>query len=129
MGSTRQTESTSYLLLGCKKLLSEQLYTQWHNKVCTVIPWHICKNFNIPVPENSWKHKPRTVIENNDVMLTYDLMIASSVDTENKVLRPDNVLRNKNEKTAFLIELSVSSNFGLKDAEIKKMTKIPGPQK
>ena len=35
------------------KLLSEQLYTQQHNKVCKVIYWHICKNFNIPVPENS----------------------------------------------------------------------------
>ena len=32
-----ETESTSHLLLRCKKLLSEQLYTQRHNKVCKVI--------------------------------------------------------------------------------------------
>ena len=29
-----ETESTSHLLLGCKKLMSEQLYTERHDTVC-----------------------------------------------------------------------------------------------
>ena len=45
-------------------------------------------------------------------------MIPSSVN-----LRPDIVLRNKKEKTALLIEISVPSDFGSNNAEIKKMTK------
>ena len=118
-----ETESNSHLLSGCKKRLSEQLYTQQHNKVCKVIHWHICKNFNIPVPENSWKHELRAIIENKDVMLTYDLMIPLSMNIENKALRPDIVLRNKKERTALLIEISVPSDFCFNNAEIKKMTK------
>ena len=81
-------------------------------KICKVIHWHICKNVNIPVPENTWKHEPRVVIENWDVMLTYDLMIPSNVNIENKALRPDIILSNKKEKTALLIETSLHTNFG-----------------
>ena len=88
-----------------------------------MIHWHICKNVNIPVPENSWKHEPRAIIENKDVVLTYDLMIPSNVNIENKALRLDIVLRNKKEKTALLIEISVPSNFGLNNTEIKKTNK------
>ena len=58
-----------------------------------------------------------------DVMLTYDLKISLSVNIENKALRLDIVLRNKKENTAFLIEISVPSDFGLNNAEIKKTTK------
>ena len=111
-----ETESTSHLLLECKKLFSKQLYTQRHNKVCKVVNWQICKNFNIPVAENLWKHKPRTIIEKKDVMLAYNLMIPSSVNIENKALRQDIVLRNKKEKTALLTEISVCSSFGLNNA-------------
>ena len=62
-----ETESTNHLLSGCKKQLSEQLYTQRHNKVCKVIHRQICKNFNIPVSENSRKHEPRAIIENQQL--------------------------------------------------------------
>ena len=56
-------------------------------------------------------------------MLTYDLMIPSSINMENKALRPDIVLRYKNEKKALLTEVSVPSGFGVNNAEIKQMTK------
>ena len=56
------------------------------------------------------KHDPRAIIENKDVMLTYDLMITLSVNVENKALQPDIALRNKKEKTALLIEISIPSN-------------------
>ena len=42
---------------------------------------------------------------------------------ENKASWPDIDLRNKKEKTALLIEISVPSDFGLNNAEIKKITK------
>ena len=108
--------------------MSEQLYTQRHNKVCRVIHWHICRTFNIPVPENSWKHEPKEITENKEVMLTYNLMIPLSVNIENKALRPDIVLRYKKENEALLIEVSIHSDLGLSNAEIKKMTKIPRTQ-
>ena len=56
-------------------------------------------------------------------MLTYDLMIPSSINKYNKTLRPDIVLRYKKENKALLIEVSVCSDFGLNNTEIKKLTK------
>ena len=47
--------------------MSEQLYTQRHNRVYNVIRWHICKNFDIPVPENLWEHEPTVITENMEV--------------------------------------------------------------
>ena len=47
--------------------MSEQLYTQRHNKVYNVICWHICKNFDVPVPENLWEHEPKVITENMEV--------------------------------------------------------------
>ena len=81
-------------------------YTKWFNGKSV-------KKLNIQVPENSWKHEPRAIIENNDVMLTYDLMIPSSVNIENKSLQLDIVLRNKKENTALLIGMSVPNDFRL----------------
>ena len=44
-------------------------------------------------------------------MLLYDLIIPSSMNMENKALRPDIVLRYKKENKALLIEVSVPSDF------------------
>ena len=78
--------------------MSEQIYTQRHNKICQVIHWDICKSLNIPIPENSWKYEPKAITENKEVIITYDQMIPSSVNMENKVLQLDKVLRYKKEK-------------------------------
>ena len=81
-----------------KNLMSEQLYTQRHNRVCKVIRWHICKNVDIPVPENLCEHEPKAITENMEVPLTYDLMIPSGVNIKHKALRPDITLRYKKER-------------------------------
>ena len=50
--------------------MSEQLYTQGHNRVYNVIHWQIYKNFDIPVPENLLEHEPKAITENIEVLLT-----------------------------------------------------------
>ena len=74
------------------------------------------------LPENSWKHEPKAIFENKEVLLMYDLMIPSSVNID-KALRPNMELMYENEKRAWLSEVSVPSDFGLNNAEIKKVTK------
>ena len=66
--------------------------------------WDIKVFADVPVPENSWEHKPKSLTENMEVLLMYDLMIPSSVNIENKVLRPEIILRykKKREKKALL---------------------------
>ena len=108
-----------------KKLISEQLYTQRHNIVYNVIRWHICKNYDIPVQENLWENEPKAITENIKVPLTFDLMIPSGVNIENKALRPDNhTNRCKKKREEGNANWGVNTgDFGLNDAEIKKMTK------
>ena len=70
-----------------------------------------------------WEHEPKATTENIEVPLTYDLMIPSSGNTENKALQLDIILRYKKREEG-IANLGVnSSDFGLNDAEIKKMTK------
>ena len=64
-----ETESTSHLFLGCKKLMLEQLYTGRPDSVCRVLHWHIYKHFNILVPEQSWKHNPNPILKREQVIL------------------------------------------------------------
>ena len=65
--------------------------------------------FDIPVPENLWEHEPKAITENMEVPLTYDLMTPSSVNIENKALRPDIILRyKKREKKALLSEVLIA---------------------
>ena len=56
-------------------------------------------------------------------------MIPSSVNIEKKALRPDIELGYKMERMALLIDVSVPSDFGLNNAEIKNMTKCPNLKK
>ena len=53
------------------KLMSEQLCTQRHDRVYKVICCHICKIFDIPVPENLWEHEPKAITENMEVPTTH----------------------------------------------------------
>ena len=92
--------------------MSEQLYIQSHNRVCGVIHRHICKNLNIPVPENSWKHEPKAIIEYKDITLTYNLMIPLGMNIENKALRPDMELRYKKENKGTYAAISVTEDTG-----------------
>ena len=78
--------------------MSEQLYTQRHNRVYNVIRWHICKNFEIPVPGNLWENESKAIIENIEVPFIYYLMIPLGVNIENKMLRPDIKLRCKKRR-------------------------------
>ena len=42
-----------------------------------------------------WGNEPKAITENMEVPLTYELMIPSGVNIENKALRPDIILRCK----------------------------------
>jgi len=57
------------------------------------------------------------------VPLTYDVMIPSSVNIENKSLQPDIKLRYKKERSGIAERGINTIDFALNDAEIKKMTK------
>ena len=89
----------------------EKLYVERNDSICRIIHWNICKHFNIPVPEQIWKHKPNPILENEHKMLTHDKMIPSSVDIANKALRLVIVLKHKKEKSALLIEVSVPNDW------------------
>ena len=62
----------------CMFVLNDRTHTQKQTHVRTaantttqqslyVICWHICKNFDVPVPENLWEHEPKVITENMEV--------------------------------------------------------------
>ena len=79
--------------------MSEQLYTKRHNKVCRVIHWHICKNFQY--------------LSSRKLMESW---------TKSGHWKQGSKAHIRSDDPIELIEVSVSRKFGL-NIEIKKMTK------
>ena len=68
-------------------------------------------------------NQKQSIKQGNNAHVRPDIIIPSSVNIENKALRPDIVLRYKKENMALFIKVSFPSDFGRNNTEIKKMTK------
>ena len=116
------TESTSHLLSGCQTLLADGHYTRRHDKVCTYLHWTICKDKEIPIQE-IWAHEPQPVTATETVTIFYDKEIPAGRYIENKAIKPDIVVWDRQARTALIIDVSVPNDFGINRAEREKVTK------
>ena len=116
------TESTSHLVSGCQILLADGHYTRRHNKVCNYLHWVICQDKNIPTKE-VWLHEPLPVTATEDVTVFYDKEIPTGRYIENNAIKPDIVIRNQQDSSALIIDVSVPNDYGLNRAEREKITK------
>ena len=92
------------------KLMSEQLYTQRHNVDCKVIRWHICKNFEVSVPETLWEHEPKVITENMEGPPA-QVRTNDPIECEHQkqsVATRYHTWEQKKEKMAFLIEMLIA---------------------
>ena len=115
-------ESTSHLISGCQILMAEGHYTQRHNKVCKYLHWKICQAYRLPTNE-VWNHEPAAVTANDKVTIFYDKEIKAGRYIENKAVKPDIVVWDKQNKTAQIIEVNVPNDFGLNRGEREKVIK------
>ena len=80
------------------KNMSEQLYTRRHNRVCKVSTGTSAKTLIFQFQKICGKMNQKQSLKTLKYLpLTYNLMISSGVNIENKALRPDITLRYKNK--------------------------------
>ena len=97
---SKQQETIDHLVSGCSELAKTE-YTQRHNRIAAYIHWKICKHYNIKVTDKYYEHEPKTVTENNEATILWDMPIQT--DREIKANRPDIVVKDKKQRTCQLI--------------------------
>ena len=112
----RFDETIDHLVSGCPELAKTE-YIHRHNKAATHVHWKICKEFDIEVKERWYEHEPKTVTENDNVTIPWDMPIYT--DRTIAANRPDIVLKNKKDKTCLHIDITVpcDTNTSVKTTE------------
>ena len=79
--------------------------------------WKISKEFGIEVKERWYEHEPKTVNENDSVTILWDTPIHT--DKTIAANRPDIVLKNKENKTCLVIDITIplDTNTSVKTTE------------
>ena len=115
----KHNKTIDHFVSGCP-MLSPTEYVNRHDRSGQYIHWCLCNNFCLPHEGNWWEHKAPKVIENKNATILWHF----DIHTDRKVQanRPDIVVKNHNDKTCFLIDMSVPSdtNVSLKIFEKTK---------
>ncbi|XP_028517939.1 uncharacterized protein LOC110248967 [Exaiptasia diaphana] len=116
----QQLETIDHIVSGCPELAKTE-YIHRHNKAAKYIHWKVCKHFNINVNERYYKHEPTTVTENDQVTILWDMGIHT--DREITANRPDIVVKDKENKTCLLIDMSVPTDKNISIKTTEKLSK------
>lgn len=116
----KKNETVDHLVSACEKMAQTE-YKARHDRVATALHWSICKKIDTETTEQWYRHRADTVVENGKYKLLWDLDIQTR-----KVIsarRPDIVLVNKEERTCFLIDVSVPGDTRVVEKEDEKKEK------
>ena len=116
----RFDETIDHIVSGCPELAKTE-YIHRHNRAAAHMHWKICKEFGIGVSERWYEHEPKTVTENDNVTILWDMPIHT--DRTIAANRPDIVLKNKKEKTCFLIDMTVPLDINTSVKTTEKLIK------
>ena len=83
--------------------------------------WKISKEFGIEVKERWYEHEPKTVNENDSVTILWDTPIHT--DKTIAANRPDIVLKNKENKTCLVIDITIPLNTNTSVKPTEKLIK------
>ncbi|XP_044182725.1 uncharacterized protein LOC122963360, partial [Acropora millepora] len=97
-------ETIDHIVAGCPELAKTE-YLHRHDKAASYLHWNICKELNINVEEKWYEHEPQTVTERDNITILWDMPIQT--DREIKANRPDIVMKDKQEKSCLLIDMSI----------------------
>ena len=109
-------KAVDHIVAGCSAMAPTN-YTDRHNQVASIIHWHICRHFQVPVESRWYRHQPDRLVETNDIAVMWDMIIPTAGKI--KANRPDICLRDKKANTCLLIYIScpADGNAGRKHAE------------
>lgn len=113
-------ETINHIISGCPELAKTD-YIYRHDKAAKYIHWQICRSFNIDTSNKWYEHEPNAVTENSNVTILWDMPIHT--DKEIRANRPDIVVKLKNERQCFLIDMSVPSDDNTSVKLMEKLSK------
>lgn len=113
-------ETIYHLTSGCSVLAGKE-YLDRHNQVAKNLHYNICKNYNFTVPEQWYQHTPQTVEDNHDATILWDMQIRT--DRCIQANKPDIVIKDKNARVCYLIDVSVPADGNVTKKEIEKVLK------
>ena len=111
-------ESIDHIVSGCP-VLDKDEYLHRHEQAAAYIHWNICKHYNVPAAEK-W-YEPNTVTENDECTILWDMPIHT--DCEIKANRPDIIVKDKEQKQSYLINITVSLERNVLAKEADKLSK------
>jgi hypothetical protein len=85
----QKDETVEHLVSACSKLAQTE-YKARHDKVASIVHWHLCKKYGITVEKEWYKHEPETVRENDQCKILWDFAIQT--DRVIQARRPDIVV-------------------------------------
>ena len=114
-------ETVDHIVSACPVLAPNE-YTWRHDRIGQYIHLELCKFYNIETQSKEWyNHKPEDVAANNDVVILWNVPIIT--DREIKCNRPDIVIKDKTNRTCYLIDFTVPNDNNVSVKEQEKLSK------
>ena len=118
-------ETIDNIVAGCPELAKTE-YLHRHDKTASYLHWNTCKELNINVEETWYEHEPQKVTERDNITILWDMPIET--DREIKANRPDIVIKEKQEKSCLLIDISISTEKNTSVKATEKLSKYKDPE-
>ena len=115
-------ETVDHIISGCPELAKTD-YLERHNKAAAYmyIHWKACQHYNVKVPERWYEHMPKTVTENEEVTILWDMQIRT--DKELSANKPEIVIKDHANRCCKLKDVSVPSDRNTSTKVIEKLSK------
>ena len=113
-------ETIDHIVSGCP-VLAKTEYIERHNKAAAYLHWKICRKYDIETTTKWYEHQPKTVTDNNDVTILWDMPIHT--DREIKANKPDIVIKDKKERRCMLIDVAIPSERNTSVKVTEKLSK------
>lgn len=119
----KRPETIQHLTSACEKLAQTE-YLQRHNRVAAIVHQQISQNLNLITHSNPcpyYKYEPAPVLESARFTLYYDRSILTDRAIPNN--RPDIILRDKQLKKVYLVDIAVPNSHNIEDKLREKVQK------
>ena len=105
-------------MAGCPEVAKTE-YLYRHDKAASYLHWNLFKELNINVEEKWYELEPQTLTDRDNITILWDMPIQP--DREIKANRPDIVIKDKQEKSCLLIDMSIPTE---KNTSVKVTEKL-----
>ena len=79
----------------------------------------MCGEYNLKKSEKWYEHAPEDVVENEDMKISWDIMIQR--DTKIKARKPNIFVLNMNERSRAIIDIAIPADIRVSEKEKEKI--------